>query len=169
MPHAAAAVPVWHWLPAQQPVAQLVASQMHIPPEHRCPTPQAAPAPQLQVPFTQLLAVVALQAVQTTPAGAHLAVEVETHELFSQQPLGQLVASQTHAPFMHRWPVAQALPVPHLQEPAVQRSDAWLWQEMQTAPEVPHAVSLGVWHTPLKQHPAGQFVGSQPVHVALWH
>jgi hypothetical protein len=27
----------------------------------------------------------------------------------SQQPVGQLVLSQMHAPFTHRWPAAQAL------------------------------------------------------------
>jgi hypothetical protein len=33
--------------PVQQPVAQLIASQMHLPPEHRCPVAHTLPhAPQ---------------------------------------------------------------------------------------------------------------------------
>jgi hypothetical protein len=38
-------------------------------------------------------------------------------------------------------------------------------QVAQTAPEVPHCVSLVTWQTPLKQHPVGQLLALHPVQV----
>jgi hypothetical protein len=38
-------------------------------------------------------------------------------------------------------------------------------QLLHTEPAVPHWVSLIVWQAPLKQHPEGQVVASQPEQV----
>ena len=58
----------------------------------------------------------------------------------SQQPVGQLAASQTHAPPTHSCPALHGLDVPHRQLPAVQRSVAWVLHVVQTAPAVPQLV-----------------------------
>jgi hypothetical protein len=59
--------------------------------------------------------------------------------VLSQQPLGQLVALQTQAPFTQAWPAAQAAPVaPQTHWPLLQVS-AVIPQVRQAKPLVPHA------------------------------
>lgn len=62
-----------------------------------------------------------------------------------QQPVGQLVALQTHAPPTHRWPDTQAEPVPQRQAPAVHLS-AKAGLQLEPVPQrqvpVPSQVSL---------------------------
>jgi hypothetical protein len=55
----------------QQPPPQEVPSQMHPPMKQRWPGSHADPPPQLQAPWKHWSAVVALQAVQVTPAFPH--------------------------------------------------------------------------------------------------
>jgi hypothetical protein len=81
----------------------------------------------------------------------------------SQQPEGQLVASQRHIPPWQRWPVAHALPAPQPQPPSVRHESvppaghAW-----QAAPLEPHAAALRVWQTPPSaQQPLVQEIESQ--------
>jgi hypothetical protein len=74
--------------------------------------------------------------------------------LLSQQPLGQLVASQTHLPLTQCWPAAQAEPVvPQTQLPLVQAS-AVIPHATQTRPLLPHAeVVVPATQVPLEQQP----------------
>jgi hypothetical protein len=74
--------------------------------------------------------------------------------VLSQQPLGQLVALQTQAPFTQTWPLGQAEPVlPQTHATKVQVS-ALLPQARQAPPLVPHAdVVLPATHVPLAQQP----------------
>lgn len=51
VPHALVLVPVRHWLPSQQPVGHELASQMHAPASHRCPSSQLGPNPHWHSPF----------------------------------------------------------------------------------------------------------------------
>jgi hypothetical protein len=84
-------------VPAQQPVAQEVASQTHWLLKQRWPVPQAAPVPQRHMPAPQLFATFVSQATQAEPLPPHCAGETEvTHEVPAQQPPAHEVASQTH-------------------------------------------------------------------------
>ena len=165
VPQAPAWSPGWHTLPAQQPVGQLAALHTHAPPTQRCPAPQAAEAPHWQAPPAQLSAEAALQAAQVAPARPHWAAVGLRHWSAAQHPLRQLVESHTQAPPLQRWPEPQAGPPPQVQVPAVQPSVAVVTHEAQTAPPMPQAVSVRVWHTPSKQHPLGQLAALQPVQV----
>jgi hypothetical protein len=165
LPQAIPAVPVWHWVPLQQPPGQLAALQTQTPPTQAWPTPHAAFVPHLQTPAAQVSVVAAGQAKHALPWFPHLSAEGVRHWLFSQQPPGQLAALQTQVPPTQRWPAPQAALVPHLQTPATQTSVDPVWQEEQTAPLVPQEVALETWQTPLKQQPLGQVVWSHPVQV----
>lgn len=115
---------------------------------------------------------------------AALVVPGETQVAPWQQPLGQLVASQTHCPFRQRWPVAQALHVPPavpqcasllcrqtspLQQPLaqlcavqVQRPPTHAWplpQSVQVPPPVPQFCTVV---------PARQVLPAQQPLAQLW-
>lgn len=107
--------PVPHWVtvslpsgtqavPLQQPLAQLVESQMHWPPEHRWPTPQAAIPPQVHRPVLALHpSALAPQAVQVLPAAPHwFWLGFVTHTPPEQQPVGQLMLSHWQVPETQR-------------------------------------------------------------------
>jgi hypothetical protein len=53
--------------PAQHPLGHDVASHTQAPLTQRWPAPQAGPVPQVQLPFVQLSALVALQATHAAP------------------------------------------------------------------------------------------------------
>lgn len=99
VPQAAAvcAVPMMHAPALQQPVGQLVASHTQAPPTQRCPAPHAAPVPQRHAPVVQR-SPVRPQLVHAAPAAPQAVALVGVQTLPAQQPLGQLVASQTQAP-----------------------------------------------------------------------
>jgi hypothetical protein len=107
-------------------------------------------------------------AVQVWPAGqaAHVAPPVPHSDahwegvwrqwpvVLSQQPVGQLVALQTQAPFTHAWPLGQAEPVePQTHAPLVQLS-AVVPHTTQACPLLPQAVRvLPATQVPLRQQP----------------
>jgi len=163
VPQAAATSPVWQApsLP-QQPVGQLLALQAQLPATQAWPAAQVALAPHWQVPEGQLSEVSGSHTEQDAPAAPQRPALGEVQLRPSQQPSGQLVVSQVHRPLAQCWPGAQAGPVPQPQAPWVQRSVAIVWQFAHTAPLMPQAVSLVVWHTPSKQQPPAQLVASQP-------
>lgn len=99
VPQLVVEVPVEQLLPLQHP-EQLVASQMQLPAEQRCPVEQALLVPQRQVPVAeQLSAVVAEQVVQLLALAPHEAsVAGVTQVVPLQHPAAQLVASHTQAP-----------------------------------------------------------------------
>jgi hypothetical protein len=93
-----------HWLkvegtqaaPAQQPVVQEVGSQMHWPPEHRCPAPHGPLVPQRQAPVVQRSVRFASQATQAEPLAPQadsVAGVVQVRP--AQQPPGHEVPSHT--------------------------------------------------------------------------
>jgi hypothetical protein len=86
----------------QQPPEQLVLSQTQVPLTQCRPGAHGAPVdPQTQLPLLHVSAVMP-QSVQVAPLVPHVEVlEVWQWPLVSQQPLGQLVLSQTHAPLTH--------------------------------------------------------------------
>jgi hypothetical protein len=148
---------------SQQPLGQLVRSQVHLPPTHSWPdahVAQAAP-PEPHAPL-------ALPARQVVPL---------------QQPLHE-VALHTHLPRTHCWPAAHGPPVvPHTQLPPVQlrplahdgplpqaqlpeaeqrSAPPLIAQLMQKPPPEPHSVSCCTSQVKLpgvpKQQPFGQLV-----------
>jgi hypothetical protein len=143
-PQAPLVVPAWHWPAAsQQPFGQLTASQAapaHAWLTHVCAPPHATHGP-------------------PPPPHAPLAVPVWHCPLASQQPFGQLVASQEHVPAVHRWPVVHgSSPLPHEQPPLLQPSASSGSHALQAEPLAPHAAAVaGAWHTPRpSQQPPGQ-------------
>jgi hypothetical protein len=114
------------------------------------PIPQVLPLGQ-QMPFAVQVWPVG-QAVHAAPpvphSDAHWEAVWRHWPVLSQQPLGQLVALQTHAPLTHAWPAAQAV---------------------QAAPPVPQVVALDVWQVPvLSQQPLGQQVLTPAEVVQIW-
>ena len=79
----------------------------------------------------------------------------------TQQPDGQEVRSQTHAPPSQCCPAAHTGPPPQLHSPPAQVS-ARRSQTTQASPLVPQAVREGVAHVLPEQHPVLQLVASQP-------
>lgn len=149
--------------PLQQPVGQDAAVQAQLAPEQTWPLPQAADAPHLQTPATQVL-VLPEQGAHAAPPVPHAPLPcdaVVTHAPALQQPAGQLVASQTHAPPEHRSPARQAAPAPHLQAPPPQLS-AVTPHEEHAAPAAPHLAAVaGLMQAPALQHPPAQLVELQ--------
>jgi hypothetical protein len=83
----------------QQPVAQLAEVQTHWPLVQRWPAMHAALLPHLQLPPVQLSARLVSQPVHAAPPEPHAPVLAVTQApLESQQPLGQLAASQPQLP-----------------------------------------------------------------------
>jgi hypothetical protein len=82
------------------------------------------------------------QALPAEPHAETVCALAATHVPPLQQPVGQEVASHTHAPAaLHDWLVAQAL---------------------HAAPPTPQVALADVWQAPLlSQHPLGQDVASQ--------
>ncbi len=148
--------------PLQQPLGQLVPSHTHSPPTQRWPAEQAAEPPQRQLPPEQLSALSVLQAPQLAPLVPHwVTVGGLTHAPLLQQPVGQLVASQTHAPLTQRWPVAHAKPeVPQLHFPATHRSAVVGLHDWHAAPPAPHDGYAPDWHWLPAQQPLEQLVAS---------
>jgi hypothetical protein len=99
LPHAVSALPGMQTLPLQQPLAQLVPSQVQAPATQCWPARQAAPGPQPQVPSAAQPSLIngshARQAAPAVPQVAALGV-VQTP--VAQQPLGQVEALHAFAP-----------------------------------------------------------------------
>jgi len=89
---------IWQLLPLQQPPGQLVASHTQTPFAQRWPAPHAAFPPQRHWPPEHASAVLP-QMVHEAPPVPQVEVPGWRHWLPSQQPFGQLVASQTQLPF----------------------------------------------------------------------
>jgi hypothetical protein len=98
-PHAVSALPGMQTLPLQQPVAQLVPSQVQAPATQCWPARQAAPGPHAQVPSAAQLSLLsgshARQAAPLVPQAAALGV---VHMPVAQHPLGQVEALHASAP-----------------------------------------------------------------------
>jgi hypothetical protein len=133
-------VPGWQTLPAQQPLAQLIALQA----AWQTPFRQM---PLRQSRFTKQVWPFA-QGGQTGPPQS-----TSVSLPFLMPSLQVTVVAQV--PLVQAWPVAQAGPLPHTHIPLAQLS-ALVPQEVHTAPLVPHPVALGVMQTLPEQQPLGQ-------------
>lgn len=162
VPHAVT-VSVLQLAPVQQPFGQLAALQTQAPLEQRWPTPHELPLPHAHWPAAvQVSVAFGSQVPQAAPAGAHAVAERAVQTLPEQQPVGQLAALHTHAPFEHSWPAAHAAPVPHAHAPELlQRSLRAVSQAAHAAPPAPQVGNAGVVHAAPWQHPPGQLAGVQ--------
>ncbi len=166
-PQAAVVVPGWQVVPWQQPVGQDVASQMHLPPEHTWPLPQAFPPPQVQLPLAEQPSPVVPQLAQVAPCVPHAVADGVVHVLPEQQPVGHDAASQTHWPPEHSCPAPHAAAPPQVQPPLAEQPSALDPQLVHVAPAVPQAVADGVVHVLPAQQPLGQLVALHPLHAPL--
>ncbi len=116
--------------------------------------------------MVQLSAAAVSQEMHTAPAAPQRMSDRDTQvAALSQQPLGQLVALQTHLPAEQRWPAAHAGPVPQAQvPPAAQPSARVASQPTQAAPPLPQVASDGGLQVAPEQQPPGQLVALQPLH-----
>jgi len=142
VPHEPTAA-VWHVVPEQHPVAQLVGVQV----AQACETHGPLQLAQIAPPLPHAAAV---------PPGWHVPVADVQHPTHD-------VESQTHIPPEHRCPAAQGDPVPQRQLPDASYVSASVelhaWHD---APAGAHAVrDVGVHVLPLEQHPLGHDVASQ--------
>lgn len=143
VPHAIA-VGVVHVLPEQHPLGQLEALQ-----------PLQAPLVHVS-PFGHM--------EHVPPAAPHAFGFVPGWQVFPwQQPVGHDVASHTHVPLEHAWPLPHAALPPQVQVPRAEQPSAVAPQAMHAAPAVPQAVVEGVVHVFPEQHPEGHVTASQPV------
>src|SRR6202022_2250405 len=86
-------------LPAQHPVAHELPSQMHAPPEQRCPAEQGGPFPHAHCPAAeQRSALNKSQAWHCAPPVPQDTVEGALHTFASQHPAEHEVESQLQAP-----------------------------------------------------------------------
>jgi hypothetical protein len=125
-----------HVGPEQHPVAHVCEQPVHAPPLHISPAGQLAHA---------------------DPPLPHAPTSLPVSHCCAllQQPVGHDVGSHTQVPFRHRFPVAHALPVPHMHAPPTQPSDDPAVHGEQVRPPVPQAVTDGGVHV--------WFVSQQPL------
>jgi len=146
LPAVGAQVPIpkgVHTLPTQQPVVQLLPSQVQPLMVQLWPRTQAAPWLQAQVPVAeQLLARVGLHALHVPPAVEQSPVESGATQPPScpQQPLLHEVAWQRQRPFQQLSPRAHSAPAPQAQPPLApqpsERAVSHAWQRAPTAAQV---------------------------------
>lgn len=166
VPQALVVLPALQVVPLQHP-AQVTPSQTQEPlTQWRLPV-QALLLPQRQLPpDEQLSAVLLLQPVQLCPLVPQLLKVGGLTQLPPlQQPLGQLVESQTQLPETQCRPLAHWLLAPQRQLPPVLQESARMGsQAKQEAPLVPHwAAVVGLTQVLPLQQPLGQVVELHPV------
>jgi hypothetical protein len=168
-PHAVPVVGVTHagGLPWQQPFGHDVGSQMHAPPEHRSPTPQAAPGPQVQTPDgEQVSASLATHGAQALPMPPQALGVKGVHTFPVQHPVGHVEALHTQAPPEQTCPATQGAEVPQRHAPALEQLSAVVeLHGPQATPATPHVANADVVQFAPAQQPFGQLVGVQPVHT----
>jgi hypothetical protein len=171
-PQAESMVPAAQELPLQHP-AQLVESQMHVPPEQRCPVAQALFVPHLHTPDELQLSAFMPHAVHEAPLVPHVAavggltqVPVEPP---LQQPDGHAVESHTQLPDMQCLPAAHWAFPPHLHVPPAQVSARTGSQAVHALPVMPHWATVGVPMHELPLQQPVQLPELQPWHAWLAH
>jgi hypothetical protein len=105
-----------------------------------------------------LSAVVRSHATQVPPPTPQLASDVATQTPLVQQPVGQVIALQTHVPPMHIEPMPQEAFPWHVHAPLVgsQVSVFFPSQGTQALPPMPQVATEGALQTPPEQQPLGQ-------------
>jgi hypothetical protein len=172
-PHAASDWPAGNrqLLPLQHPVVHDALVQAQAPVWQTCPAPHALPAPHRQTPAVQRSVDPehGAQAAPPVPQAVALCAACWVQAPALQQPVGQLVASHTHVPAAHRWPLAQALEAPHRQAPAAEQLSAVALHAAHAAPPVLHCVTVGgLTHAEALQQPFGQLAALH-THVPATH
>jgi hypothetical protein len=134
-------------LPEQQPVVHVCAHPWH----------------------TLLTQVLAPHEAQAAPPEPHAPCWLPGWQtpLASQQPPGQLAASQTQAPETQARPAPHGAPLPQLHTPLKQVSAVSALQTLQAPPPAPQVAREGGLHVVPLQHPAGHEVASQ-THSPPW-
>jgi hypothetical protein len=103
--------------------------------------------------------------VQLPPAVPHAVGDWDMHIPPEQQPLGHDAALQTHAPPTHSSPWPQAGPLPHVHPPVDEHPSAPGPHGVHPAPIGAQAGAVNGVQTDPVQHPVGQEVLLQFVHV----
>ena len=149
MPHIPLAVPGRQTLPLpQHPFGHEVASHLHAPLKQCWPAGQGGALPHRQAPpVEQLSAPIGSQGTQVPPIVPQAAIDRAMHAPFAQQPLAQLAAEHTQAPFTHALPAVHGpglAPQRHAPVTGSQRSASVASQVMQFAPPTPQVATTGV-------------------------
>jgi hypothetical protein len=142
---------VWQLPFASQQPLQVAGPQLHAAPTQATDPPvHVGCVPQRQAPFVQRSEFAPSQGAHAAPPVPHSVKDgVLQTPVASQQPVGQLVASQMQLAPEQRCPAPHAGPEPHWQLPLVQLSPV-APQATQALPPAPHAASvLPGWHEPL--------------------
>jgi hypothetical protein len=172
-PHAVTVLPATQVPLEQQPPLQgleALQAPLHVPLLHASSVGQSVSALQPQTPVDKHTwpAPLWVQLTQVTPPVPQVvALGVWHLPVLSQQPVGQLVASQTHLPLTQRWPATQGDPAPHVHLPPVQVS-AVVPQLMQVPPLMPQALALVVVTQVLSLQQPVQPLLLLHVHTLLW-
>jgi hypothetical protein len=111
----------------------------------------------LQVPPEHVSVFSGSHVLQAPPPVPHVVVVAVLQTSPAQHPLGQVVASQTHAPPTHFDPGLHAGPVPQVHAP-LQESEEVGSQVAHPPPAVPHEEVDGALQTLPAQHPVGHDV-----------
>jgi hypothetical protein len=159
-------------LEQQPPLQRLVALQapLHVPLLHAWSAGQSVSELQPQTwvlkhTWPRPLVVQLAQATPPVPQAVLLVPATQVVPL--QQPVGQLVLSQTHLPLTQRCPAAQGDPAPHVHLPPVQVS-AVVPQLTQVPPLAPQALPLVVATQVLPLQQPLQPLLALHVHTPLW-
>ena len=136
---------------------------MQAPAVHTCGLTHAEPDPHWHWPEAEQLSVVpGSHVVHSAPSIPHVENDEVSQVTPEQQPAGQDVASQTHAPRLQRWPGSHAGPPPHVHAPLrSEHPSPYVPQLEHDPPSLPHWTELGVSHVLPEQQPLGQELASQ--------
>jgi hypothetical protein len=155
-------------LPVQHPSGHDVASQTHTPCAQCSPCVQGNPVPHRHVPLvSHRSAASALHAMHDSPPVPQVAGPRTSHVVPLQHPAGHEVASQMHAPAMHRWPLLHAVFPPQVHAPPAEQPSVSVASHItHAAPPAPHVAGLAGWHSVPEQHPLEHW---HPLHAPAAH
>ncbi len=147
--------------PEQHPLGHEVASHTQLPPEQRCPDPQAGPPLHVHRPAVEHPSPLEPHAAHEPPAVPHVPDTCGWHWLFWQQPSGHDAALHVQDPPTHACPCGQAFPALQTQVPALVHVSALIPQGPHAPPPAPQAVDDGAVHVCPEQQPFGHVVWLQ--------
>lgn len=157
-------------VPEQHPEAQETESQTQVPPTHRCPASHGEDVPHMHAPEEeQRSAARGSQETQAEPPIPQALTSGVVQLVPAQQPVGQEVASQTHAPPAHRCPEPHGGPLPHAHAPPAHVSAVMGLHATHADAEVPQVEALAGLHVAPEQQPVGQVTELQLLHTPPVH
>jgi hypothetical protein len=143
--------PAW-----QQLVGQLIGSHSQAPLTQRCPPGHGRFDPHWQAPAAEQASPDIPQSVHVPPSGPQAESVGAVQTLPSQQPVGQVLESQTQAPPRQRWPTVHCGPLPHRQDPVAEQASASSPQSVQAPPFTPQVAETCWAQAPAWQQLPGQ-------------